>query len=728
MSLLTDFLKLFKWNTSDANDLDEEFDIDTAMNENWDKINANAKTVNQKLETMQTKLDTLENYDDTEIKQDIADIQAENDKQDKVIQQLQANMINETTDEATSLHVTDAAELPAKLEVRGNHKQVTREGYNIFDYLNHIRASISGLTTTTDKEGYIIVNGTPTAGYANIVVPIDITDLLEDGETYTLWQQNHASSNLGGVYLQCNILSVESGSVVQRIDASTENKTFTVNKTLYSYSLNLQISNLEQAGTFNNYKNRYMVYKGTDSKEYEKFGVSPSINYSSEIEAVGDNINIFDGETETGGYSANTGNKNPPDPATIRNVNFINVENLNTVMFSCDGESIAMNVFEYDTDKTFIKMTFNAVDNPFELDENTAFINFSRSNNIETSKIKIEQGSKVTPYSPYGQGSVGVTKTNSNVMPIVNLGTDWEYTENRIKNLAGNAGKRIFVINVKKGQTIKFGLKLFSKPSVTTSFTVYVDMQENTSLQFAHIHQYNLNQVYTRTYTATQDCQIRSVMWGNANNETFEFQLWANIEEQKDYVRYAGEEYVLPIQQPMLLGDYFEKETDGWKEVHGWGKRTFTGGFSMNYGTSIFNYPNNDIVNQATHNRDALCNMFKFDTRTYGMTNMENGYFATQPEYNAIFFKEESCTTAEEFNAKLAELNSEGNPLTVFYKTQTPTKLACTEAQSQVLDQLSELPLFKGINNVTADDLALLQMTYTVDTKAYIDSKIGGES
>lgn len=78
----------------------------------------------------------------------------------------------------------------------GNHRQETREGYNIFDYLNHIRASISGLTTTTDKEGYIIVNGTPTQGWVNIVVPIDITDLLEDGETYTLWQENHAGSSL----------------------------------------------------------------------------------------------------------------------------------------------------------------------------------------------------------------------------------------------------------------------------------------------------------------------------------------------------------------------------------------------------------------------------------------------------------------------------------------------------------------------------------------------------
>ena len=78
----------------------------------------------------------------------------------------------------------------------GNHKQETREGYNIFDYLSHVTASINGLTTTTDKEGYITVNGTPTQGWVNIVVPIYIKDLLEDGATYTLWQENHAGSSL----------------------------------------------------------------------------------------------------------------------------------------------------------------------------------------------------------------------------------------------------------------------------------------------------------------------------------------------------------------------------------------------------------------------------------------------------------------------------------------------------------------------------------------------------
>lgn len=41
MSIFTNFLNLFKWQPDI--DGDEEFDIDTALNDNWDKIDAGVK-------------------------------------------------------------------------------------------------------------------------------------------------------------------------------------------------------------------------------------------------------------------------------------------------------------------------------------------------------------------------------------------------------------------------------------------------------------------------------------------------------------------------------------------------------------------------------------------------------------------------------------------------------------------------------------------------------------
>lgn len=46
MSLVTNFLGLFKHDTSDDTDLNSNFDIDVALNENWDKVDAGVKKLN----------------------------------------------------------------------------------------------------------------------------------------------------------------------------------------------------------------------------------------------------------------------------------------------------------------------------------------------------------------------------------------------------------------------------------------------------------------------------------------------------------------------------------------------------------------------------------------------------------------------------------------------------------------------------------------------------------
>lgn len=92
-----------------------------------DKVEGKGLSTNDYTNEDKAKLDSLENYDDTEIKQDIEDIQANDAKQDELIQKLKDNCINVTTEESTSLQVTDASTLPAKLDVRGNHSQKTRE-------------------------------------------------------------------------------------------------------------------------------------------------------------------------------------------------------------------------------------------------------------------------------------------------------------------------------------------------------------------------------------------------------------------------------------------------------------------------------------------------------------------------------------------------------------------------------------------------------------------------
>lgn len=67
MSLKTTFLNLFKWNTSDDEDLNSNFDIDSAMNDNWDTIdNAISDLSGNKVDKVAGKQLSTEDYSTAE--------------------------------------------------------------------------------------------------------------------------------------------------------------------------------------------------------------------------------------------------------------------------------------------------------------------------------------------------------------------------------------------------------------------------------------------------------------------------------------------------------------------------------------------------------------------------------------------------------------------------------------------------------------------------------------
>jgi len=96
----------------DQVDLNSNFDIEKTLNENWDKIDDNAKEiekqVNGKIDKVEgkelstndftsnykEKLENLENYDDTEIKQSIEEVTIKNSEQDNSISKIQEDLEN----------------------------------------------------------------------------------------------------------------------------------------------------------------------------------------------------------------------------------------------------------------------------------------------------------------------------------------------------------------------------------------------------------------------------------------------------------------------------------------------------------------------------------------------------------------------------------------------------------------------------------------------------------
>lgn len=178
--------------------------------------------------------------------------------------------------------------------------------------------------------------------------------------------------------------------------------------------------------------------------------------------------------------------------------------------------------------------------------------------------------------------------------------------------------------------------------------------------------------------------------------------------------------FVLPIQKEMLTEDYFVKESDGWKEVHNWTKIIFDG--TENW-TVSFNIPGSThkgnpyfvkIEREAIYDENQYCSHC---SKCSYKGEEERSFAATQ---NYFYFNPDDSEIASLSDLKdwLVQQNHNGTPLTAWYKCEE-YKIACTDEQTTILDQLSNLDLYKGVNNITTtENIALLKLYYVTDIKS----------
>lgn len=275
----------------------DEYNKNTELKEKSFNDNAGTKTetFNTNAEQKETELEELAeekineyNQVSAELTAKVEQVQAENEAL-KVENKLIKEQIPGSSVRGNSIHVEDSGTLDFDWKIKGGYKQATREGYNLFQ-IHFASKTVGGVTVVTNEDKSIVANGTMTAAWLNFI-QYDITDKLEDLETYTIWQKNYATG-LGGIYLQIRQTEIENPTKFVDYYSASKKVTFTVDKSKYKYTANLQTAGKTE--TFNNYTNAYMLYKGTEDKPYEQYGVSPSPDYPSEIETVGSDTNRFD--------------------------------------------------------------------------------------------------------------------------------------------------------------------------------------------------------------------------------------------------------------------------------------------------------------------------------------------------------------------------------------------------------------------------------------------------
>lgn len=194
------------------------------------------------------------------------------------------------TDKAsgTELYIEDAKPCRAiNTEIDGMYKQETTTGKNLFDYITNFKSQISGLKNTLSKDGTITVSGSLTTGYSDIVSQYYITDILEDGETYTIVNENPNN------FVMLQVIAEKKDGTGNIFYTANKNKSykFVVNKSIYiAYRIKAVTNTLTVWGTESReISTRFMLYKGSNDDLFEKYtggNASPNPDYPQAIEQV----------------------------------------------------------------------------------------------------------------------------------------------------------------------------------------------------------------------------------------------------------------------------------------------------------------------------------------------------------------------------------------------------------------------------------------------------------
>lgn len=232
MSKLTNFLKLFEWDTSNNEDLNSNFNIDKALNENFDKI---------------------DNF-------------ASNCKNNS------ANAIKQELTKAKEAQINSTGANLQNVQLFGESVQGTREGYN---KLKYPYASLFTDTIFTDVgDGTIKLNGT----LENNTSKYFVKNYFLKAGTYTFVTGLGKDINLPNTSYLLIKKSTESSFLVKGTRKDTE---FTLD-----VDSNIDISVIYVAGAYNNVLLKPMLILGTEEKPYEQYGAMPSIDYPSPISSI----------------------------------------------------------------------------------------------------------------------------------------------------------------------------------------------------------------------------------------------------------------------------------------------------------------------------------------------------------------------------------------------------------------------------------------------------------
>nr|DAP68279.1 MAG TPA: endonuclease subunit [Caudoviricetes sp.] len=768
----------------------EQFDVQGYLNENWDKmqdvVDNNAKelmqvqkdisTLKEDNKTNKSRIDVLEKSNETrdgKISKNTEDIEAiqgsiktatetinkkDNEQDEDIkankesIEELQAENLeikaeNErlrediksiaTIGEASgeNIHLEDSSDARCELEICGNHQQDTREGYNQFK-ITSTQTQSAGVTITKIDESSVSYQGTTAGMFTHMLVEYDGKGLEITKQMYL-----KAFGNLTNAILSVKLIKngktessylrvspdliLSAGDVLQQIYVQQQNTGILISGTLQVL--------------LTDYENK--------DKPYEQYGASPSIDFLSELKAVGDDINILNDTifARKGYHSGIVGATIQKVNTTIRlltdeDINVISNKDI-TISLGTDKD-LKYNVFEIDENDVIIKnnMSSNNKDKTIKLQENTKKISLMLMwqdanktiilEDIKDCKIKIAYGTSINNYSSYNCGSAKVDIVNKNIFKEISNKKD---IKKAYFNIIGG------ILNIKKGE-----ICIISFDTNNNQGGLYLNediflFQGNYSVTCDGKRHYLIGKVKDQINTNVTILKTNKETTNNYDISNVLVTKYDASNVDTKYIKHQEQSYLVDVQQPMFEGDKFIKTDGKWYEKHCVKTEimlTFPTtnievcGTFANFQTNrniAFAVVKNDLKITNVRN-DILCDKLKAkDNSMWGgkeegiQTYINSNKFMISIPFEDIEKNFGEELTINNYSQAFRKYINDNGPFKIYYLLEEPELVECTEAQNKVLDEIySKAHTYKNITNISAESAEvnpIVNVKYLKDTE-----------
>lgn len=391
-------------------------------------------------------LDLVSNYYDDKINANKEYIASTSNE----LYRLKTDVLETGESSGNNIHLEDSALSEVQeisVEMDKDRVQKTTTGKNLFDYVSNLKTSTDGLTSVINDDGSITTTGKPSTDYRVLINPIDITDILEDGQIYTISQSNLSNK----LYIQVSAKKADGTSTYYYL-LNKLSQRINVDKSVYvSYNLIISTGLLKNWGdTSSTITNKYMLCKGTDTADtsfepYTGGQPSPSLDFPQEIKTLTGNLkltscgkNLVNPVAPTFTRNGVTFKKNEDGTYTLNGTsttsfdnNIINLDNkikvnknrfyrLSLKVFSgtCTGGNLATNVkLVLNNDSIWAWLKSNDIAKQPTDNGYIQFINLYVTNNTTFSDYRVgiqlevvDNGTSLsTEWEPYQDSSLNVT-------------------------------------------------------------------------------------------------------------------------------------------------------------------------------------------------------------------------------------------------------------------------------------------------------------------------------